>query len=80
MGRIKTSRVEKKSEERGRSIKIKMNRINSKFNLITTAPFCQVSLWKHQANAVKKRQCINRVGKRKGKNQQNREDKRAPES
>ena len=34
-GRIKASRVEKKREERARGITTKMNRINSRFHVVT---------------------------------------------
>ena len=54
-----------------------MNIIKSNLSLSQQLLF-QLSLWKHQANAVKKNSKY-RVGKRKGKNQQNREDERAPE-
>ena len=41
-GGIKTSRVEKR-EERARGIRTKMNRINSIFNFVTTAPVSTIT-------------------------------------
>ena len=79
MGRIRTSRVQKKRKERARGIRIKMNRIKSRFFVVTKRLY-QRLLRKHQANAVKNNNCINREEKKKGKNQQNGDDKGKPES
>ena len=72
---IEKNREEEKREERTRGIRTKTNRINSRVHAVTKRLY-QGLPRKHRANAVKKNNYINRKEKRKGTNQQNREDKR----